>query len=114
MPNLPSMTEFPCHGCEKVLDRREFHECSTRERPVASRCRACRSESYYAKRYSTVCGQCQRHRPLDGNRVCRRCNAEGGLKQCGKCDRILGLVVSFYAGRGTCHECTKKKAPASP
>ncbi len=107
---MPQM--FKCSGCELPRPRGEFHEAhySDRKRPVTSRCQTCRSEDYFTKRYKTVCVQCTRHRPLDDNRVCKKCNEESALRQCrGPCNQILPSFLSFDGKRTTCKTCRKAK-----
>lgn len=103
---------YRCSGpCGLEKPRGDFHEWSEagRLREVTSRCRECRSEDYFTKRYKTVCAQCMRHRPLDKNEVCARCNAESGLKQChGPCGALLSLYLGFDANRKTCKHCRRQ------
>ena len=74
---------YVCSGCKNSKPRGEFHEAhyTDRSRVVTSRCRGCRSEDYFTDRYKTVCGQCRRHRPLDQNRVCKKCNGRDPVEQ---------------------------------
>lgn len=108
--------KYKCSGCENPKIRGDFHEAhyTDRERPVTSRCRECRSEDYFTARYKTVCGQCQRHRPLNNNRVCKRCNEDSGLRECrGTCGSLLPALLSFDGKRTTCKTCRKIKQQAA-
>lgn len=109
--------KYLCAKCKDPLPRGEFHEwrATDRRRPVSSRCARCRSEDYYTKRYKTVCAQCLRHRPLDKNQVCAKCNAESGLRQChGPCNALLPLYMEFDKNRKTCKKCRKDLRASSP
>jgi hypothetical protein len=102
------MDTFKCTACELELPRNLFHEFQSegRKRPVTSKCRKCRKEEYYTKRYNTICICCELHRPLDTNRQCKWCNENMGLKQCVKCKKILPLLLMFRDSRRciTCQE----------
>jgi hypothetical protein len=106
--------KYMCSGCENPKVRGDFHEAhyTDRERPVTSRCRECRSEDYFKSRYKTVCAQCRRHRPLDQNRVCKKCNEESALRECrGPCGSLLPALISFDGKRTTCKSCRKLTQP---
>lgn len=107
---------YVCSGCKNSKPRGEFHEAhyTDRSRVVTSRCRDCRSEDYFTDRYKTVCGQCRRHRPLDQNRVCKKCNEDSGLRECrGPCESMLVALLSFDGKRTTCKACRKLKQQAA-
>ena len=106
---------FVCSGCGEPKPRGEFHEAHYRDRKreVTSRCRACRSEDYFSKRYETICAQCMRHRPLDSNGICKRCNEETGMRECNGCREILLLFVEFRGARKTCEKCRARQQPTS-
>lgn len=98
---------YTCSGCGKPKLRSDFHEAhyDDRKREVTSRCRECRSEDYFSKRYDTICIQCMKHRPLDENETCKKCNAENGIRQCNGCSELLALYVEFRGERKTCEKC---------
>lgn len=107
------MSELTCAGCGRLgLTRADFHAFRRRARGVTSRCRSCRREVYYAKRYpDTICASCQYHRPLDSDGVCRRCHEETGLRECRGCCRLLPALMAFYGRATTCKECSKVLKP---
>lgn len=108
--NLFSKMEmFVCSQCLKELPRKEFHEfCALgRKRPVTSKCKGCRKEEYYLKRYDMVCICCLKHRPLNSNTQCKDCNEASGLRECKRCAEILPLFLSFYGGQRLCKNCKK-------
>lgn len=77
-----------------------------RIRQITPRCRSCRREDYFSKRYQTICMQCNHYRPLDTNDVCRGCNADNGVRQCkGVCSAILPILLSFERKRTICKDC---------
>lgn len=103
---------YKCSLCGQEKERQDFHEskASDRNREVTSQCKECRKESYYNQRYKEVCSCCLKHRPLDKNSVCRKCNAESGLRQCkGKCGRILPLFLYYYGRSCICKDCLKER-----
>lgn len=105
-------TLFPCSGCGHPQPRGHFHEAhyTDRGRPVTSRCRSCRREDYFSKRYTTICQQCSKHRPLDSNLLCRACNADNGVRQCrGICQEILPVLLGFERSRTVCKQCRAVK-----
>ena len=109
--NLRYMGEsFICSGCKKDLPRALFHEFASgcRKKPVTSKCRECRKEEYYSKRYSTVCICCLHHRPLNSNAQCKLCNTESGLRECKKCLQILPMFLMYYGASKICKNCQKK------
>lgn len=109
--------QFKCSGCPIPKTRGEFHEAhySDRTRPVTSRCRSCRSEDYFTNRYKTVCAQCGKHRPLNQNHVCKRCNEDSGLRECGgPCGALLPALLSFDGKRTTCKSCRKVRQQTRP
>jgi hypothetical protein len=104
--------KYVCSGCKNPLNRGDFHEAhyTDRKRPVTSRCRLCRSDDYFASRYKTICAQCRKPRPLNQNRVCKRCNEDSALRECrGPCGALLPALISFDGKRTTCKSCRKLK-----
>lgn len=70
------------------------------------RCKACRSEDYFKKRYPAPCFGCARHRELASNGKCRKCCAKLGMRQCGKCQKLLVVVKeTFHGANATCEIC---------
>lgn len=111
---MPEMYE--CSFCHKELPRSAFHEAHAvdRQRPVTSRCKKCRSDSYYNNRYETKCGSCQHNARLDKNGCCQKCNTAMGLKQCRQCDELLPLYLMFYGRSAICKKCKRiNEAPSS-
>lgn len=113
-PNLIGMDEqketYECSKCGRTLGRFGFHETRTndRVRPVTSQCKECRSESYFEKKYSTICNCCLKHRQIDSNGMCRKCNEESGLRQCyAGCGRVLPLFLYFFGRSRVCKDCVK-------
>lgn len=113
---MEKIETWECAGCLHQLPRNAYHEFKSpdRSRPVTSRCRECRREDYFRTRYpETVCGSCKKHRPLNLNKVCARCNDEMGLRECLEPDhvgaRLLPLYLSFYNRERTCKVCKKSK-----
>lgn len=100
---------YRCSGCDQLKPRSDFHEAAARDRTrdVYSRCKECRRERYFSKRYATVCIQCLKHRPLNKNSICPDCNDESGLRECrGPCGLLLPLFLEFYGSRRTCKKCS--------
>ena len=99
---------YDCSGCKRVLPRVAFHETTAQDRlrEVTSQCRECRSESYFKRRYpETKCAQCLKHRPIDSNKNCPKCNEEGGLRECHSCLRVKSSMLDFYGSKKRCHDC---------
>src|ERR1017187_8524807 len=92
---------FICSGCKKDLPRALFHEFASgcRKKPVTSKCRECRKEEYYSKRYSTVCICCMRHRPLNSNAQCKNCNTESVLRECKNACKFCRCSFCFITTR---------------
>jgi hypothetical protein len=114
-PNLIVMNEpketYECSKCGRTLGRFEFHETRTddRIRPVTSQCKECRSETYFGKKYPNTCNCCLKHRPIDSNGMCRKCNEDSGLRQCyAGCGRVLPLFLYFFGRSRVCKDCSKK------
>lgn len=104
---------YPCAGCGESKPPEAFHRFDSRgrDRPVTSRCRTCRREDYYAARYpDEVCACCMKHRPLDVNGECKKCNEEAGLRQCNNCRRVKPLWLNFYGRSRQCHDCRKHRS----
>lgn len=102
------MPAYTCSRCNDDKPSRDFHEAkpSDRKRSVTSRCKECRREARYERLFETVCAQCLRHRALDKNKVCKKCNADSGLRQCrGPCVELLALYMEFDGRRTTCKTC---------
>ena len=103
---------YICSGCKKSLPRRDFHEF-IREgvlRPVTSKCKACRKEDTMKKKWpNTTCNCCQKHRKLNNNNICSKCNAELGLRECNVCHQVLPMLLLFIQRRRTCKTCEKTK-----
>jgi len=96
-----------CSKCNEVKDRREFDECGYRDRKsqITPRCKECRSDDYYLKRYGTTCIQCLKPRQLNKNQVCTKCNEMCGLKECKICNNLLIILLHFIPKSKTCKEC---------
>ena len=103
-------TLYKCAGCDKELPREEFHEYMDpwKYRPVTSKCRECRRNHRYDSTFETVCICCNKHRPLDTNNQCRKCNEEQGLRQCKVCHKLKPLFLEYYGRSKKCKECYKK------
>lgn len=106
---------YRCSKCNAQKSRSGFHEAKPspkRRREVTSRCKTCRSEARYEILYpDTICMQCERHRPLDRNRICQPCNEESGLRQCrGPCGEVLPMYLKFYGHRQICKDCVTEPA----
>jgi hypothetical protein len=105
------MDQFTCSGCDLPLSGAAFHQAKSpgRARQVASRCRGCRREDYYAARYPTVCACCQKHRPIEADKMCRGCLDAQGLRFCRSCTQVLPLLFKFYGASRVCKDCRKKR-----
>lgn len=101
--------QFTCSKCRTPKDREDFHESASKDRTrtVTSRCRACRSKSYFEKRYKTVCSTCLEHRRVDKNQSCPKCNELSAMRQCRKCDEVLPVLMMFEGLRKVCRTCRK-------
>src|ERR1700690_202680 len=99
-----------CSKCKIYKPRKEFNECfyKDRESTITPRCRDCRSNAYYSKRYDTKCIQCLKPKKLDKNQICGKCNEENGLRQCKECNELLLINLSFYGHKQKCIQCYKK------
>lgn len=97
--------ELTCASCGRDdLTRADFHSDGA---GVASRCKRCRSVSYFARRYPQPCAECAHHVRLDRNGRCGGCNGKKGLRECRKCEKLLVTELSFHGVRRTCTECRK-------
>lgn len=96
-----------CSKCNEPKTRRDFDECGYKDRKsqITPRCKECRSDDYYAKRYSTVCIQCLKHRPVNTNQICIKCNELSGLRQCKICNNLLIILLNFIAKSKVCKNC---------
>jgi hypothetical protein len=107
---------YKCSGCKKDLPRRAFHEF-IREgtaRPVTSKCKSCRKEDIMAKKWpDTVCACCLKHRKLNSNGLCSKCNSESGLRECYACNKVLPMFLSFTQRERTCKSCRKTTPQSS-
>lgn len=99
--------KFRCSDCGDDKVRVDFHEerRDDRKRAVTSRCRQCRSDAYFAERYPEICIQCLKHRPIDSNKICPRCNDERGFRQCRICGDLKLKFFEFYGTRRICKDC---------
>jgi hypothetical protein len=76
---------------------------------VTSRCRSCRSEVRFERRYPDDLRHVHEAPALDKNQVCRGCNEESGLRQCrGECQEMLPLFLKFEIKRLICRDCWAK------
>jgi hypothetical protein len=100
-----------CSRCPGEKTRTDFHEAPGRKKPVRSICRRCRSEEYFARRYTTACGSCVQLRRLNANGMCRECTEAAGLRECTKCRELLP-VGWFYGGKRRCVDCYRSRSSA--
>lgn len=102
--------KYECSKCLVLLSRDNFHEfqAKDRKRDVTSQCKKCRSVDYFSDRYSDKCAQCLGNRKLDKNKICSKCNAESGIRECRTCGEMLPMFLSFYGARKTCIKCNRK------
>ena len=91
--------------CKEVKPRRAFDEDPSQgTRPVRRKCRRCRSDAYYSKRYTDRCVNCHEPRRLNNNMVCPKCNEEAGLRECTRCKDVLPTMW-FYGEKKRCVDC---------
>lgn len=102
--NLERM-KWKCSKCGRLLDESMFHEVHylDRKRPVMSQCKACRSR----KRHPSPCAICGKHKKLCSNSICKKCNLEGGLKQCGGCGMLCLVGYNISATKTLCYDCIR-------
>jgi hypothetical protein len=98
------MDTYLCLNCNQLLPRTKYHESLTTERPVQLWCIQCFKQYRFKHRYPQ-CQNCKIHKPLNSNNICKKCNAQQGLKECNKCHEILLHNTSFYKDRGICIKC---------
>jgi hypothetical protein len=106
---------FRCSECGDDKERVNFHEekRDDRKRQVTSRCAECRSDAYFAAKYpDTICIQCLKHRPLDSNQICPRCNDASGKRQCRVCCVLKLKFFEFYGNRRICKDCRRTRRPS--
>ena len=98
---------FKCSSCHLGMPSTSFHRfyTSNRLRVVTSQCKSCRSNTYYAKRYNTVCACCTKRRPLKANGQCRKCNADSGIRECKVCKQPLPMFLKFIGRCAVCKDC---------
>ena len=102
--NLVHM-KWKCSKCGRLLDQSMFHEVRylDRKRPVMSQCKACRAR----KRHPSPCAICGKHKKLCSNSICKKCNLEGGLKQCGGCGMLCLVGYNISATKTLCYDCIR-------
>lgn len=94
-----------CLGCLRPnLTEAEFHH---EYDGLTSLCKRCRSDRYYMNKYPLICSQCKKHRKLNQNNLCIKCNEEKGLRECRRCGKLLVAGLNFHGIRKTCTECRK-------
>jgi hypothetical protein len=89
-----------------------FHVDRRRSSGRTAQCAECRKAHANFRKYPTACIECGRHRRLDPNSVCAKCNRARGLRYCRGCRAMLPALLSFYAERAVCKDC-KKKGPTA-
>lgn len=96
-----------CARCTKPKPLNEFHRDRRRPNGVTAQCKACRLALAQSKTYPVACLECARHRRLDSNGCCSKCNRARGLRECRDCITTLLILVCFYRGRAVCKDCLK-------
>lgn len=102
------MNETICSCCRKPKPLSDFHIDRRRANGRTAQCRACRGALANSKLYPVACLECSRHRRLNSNGVCTRCNAARGLRCCRKCRVMLPALLSFYRERAVCKDCLRE------
>lgn len=99
-------------NCSKCGGDGPFHSSykdNSNWRQCTSMCIKCRSEEYYAKRYTTKCKECYSPRKLDSNGECHKCNEGRGVRECKVCKSLLITYLNFYGSRKVCKTCIAKQ-----
>jgi len=99
-----------CARCREEKPPEAFHLDRRRPSGRTAQCAECRKAHANSAKYPTACVECGRHRRLDPNSVCGKCNGARGLRFCRGCRTMLPALLSFYAEKAVCKEC-KKKGP---
>jgi hypothetical protein len=106
---MESTTEAVCTCCRKDKPLSEFHADERRGNGRTAQCRECRGALANSRRYPVACLECRRHRRLNPNGCCVRCNVARGLRYCTVCRVMLPALLSFYRERAVCKDCLKRR-----
>jgi hypothetical protein len=80
-----------------------------------SACKECLDERAFNKKYpNTICQCCKKHRKIDTNNNCKKCNTSQGIRRCKYCNLFLPIKGSFKDRSTQCYSCVKIKAKTPP